>query len=101
MFHKMTLEGKSTTHDFYSSLEKLSDNTGCDRRVSTRLCFRFSVNLATVSGPLQGLSARNAPVSTFENAHAGWSWERWNEKCRGNQTRRAGSPMPGMSTSRN
>ncbi|KAJ7459117.1 hypothetical protein B0H11DRAFT_2160606 [Mycena galericulata] len=28
MFHIMTLQGKVTTYDFYSGLEKLSDNTG-------------------------------------------------------------------------
>ncbi|KAJ7086807.1 hypothetical protein B0H15DRAFT_923109 [Mycena belliarum] len=31
MFHIMTLQGKVTTYDFYSGLEKLTDNTGMTR----------------------------------------------------------------------
>jgi hypothetical protein len=40
MFHIMTLQGKVTTYDFYSGLEKLTDNTGMKKiRVRTRLRF--------------------------------------------------------------
>jgi hypothetical protein len=31
MFHTMTLQGKVTTYDFYSGLEKLTDNSGLSK----------------------------------------------------------------------
>jgi hypothetical protein len=42
-FHIMTLQGKVTTYDYYSGLEKLTDNTGLVK-------VRVSVFLAKVSG---------------------------------------------------
>lgn len=74
-FHKMTLEGKSTTYDFYSSLEKLSNNVGkLETKVGTLTSSCLQVHLPKLLGSLQRLPAHHEAVAPPQNAHA---WRPW------------------------
>lgn len=49
-FHKLTLEGKSTTYDYYSTLEKLSNNVG---QLETKVRMSYTIHSYELTGLLQ------------------------------------------------
>jgi hypothetical protein len=69
MFHIMTLQGKVTTYDFYSGLEKMTDNTGMTK-MKVLKCPLSSIceGLTILKGPLQVLHANDEAMETPRHA---------------------------------
>lgn len=73
-FHLQTLQGKVTIYDYYSALQKLTDNTGL-LKVPVRISSRIErIANYVVTDALQRIRADKTRVRTSEELEAGRSW---------------------------
>jgi hypothetical protein len=90
VFHIMTLQGKVTTYDYYSGLEKLRDNTGLQKlKVRTEYSY-FVTTLTQLSiGSIQIFYAHHAGVAAHRDAETRRSRKRREAQGGGYAARRA------------
>ena len=97
LFHILNLQGKIAGYDFYSGLEKLTDNTGMGKiKVSSRLShIRYSFANSMRIGPLQRIYAHGTGVASPQDAQASRSGS-LSLGSEGHSTRRISTDLPGV-----
>lgn len=74
LFHMLNLQGKIAGYDFYSGLEKLTDNTGIGKiKVSIWLSHMSSFANSMCVGSLQCIYAHGMGMASPQDAQASWS----------------------------
>lgn len=67
-FHMLTLQSKITAYDYYTTLTKLTDNTGVGKTYVSSSFLNFNMLITVATGPNQAFYADGTPVASPEDA---------------------------------